>query len=343
MRIEISIIIPVYNASLLLDRCLDSVFSQTTKYSYEVVIVDDGSTDDTVNLVKRRKEQDRIVFYQQQNAGPAVARNKGVELAHGEFCAYLDADDYWLDGYIEQTVTFLREHPDCVAVTVAQQYMKNGIEIKKNPVFMETGYDLSVLPIGKKIVNQQAFILDDFYSFWEQWNHVGTCSTTMRREQLLRCGGQRSDLRICEDLEFWPYLASYGEWGFIPHILYISDGWAVVNQQGWKKYVKRFKDVPMFDQWVKRLSERLTEKQMKTIESVLNGVIYGESRSMISGGDYRRAYDNFKYFFQGHAEPYPYKLWKCGKPVFYTYAILWRFYQYLKINRGVLLKKVGVK
>jgi glycosyltransferase involved in cell wall biosynthesis len=94
--VDISVIIPVYNAALLLDRCLDSVFFQKTKYDVEVVLVDDGSTDDTIGVIKRRKEQNDILLYQQENAGPAIARNKGVELAHGEYCAYLDADDWIL-------------------------------------------------------------------------------------------------------------------------------------------------------------------------------------------------------------------------------------------------------
>ena len=75
---DISIIIPVYNAVPLLERCLDSIFNQTTLYSYEVILVDDGSTDNSVEVIKARLEKN-IVLYQQQNAGPSAARNKGVE------------------------------------------------------------------------------------------------------------------------------------------------------------------------------------------------------------------------------------------------------------------------
>lgn len=89
---DLSIIIPVYNKSKLINRCLDSIFNQTTGYSYEVVLVDDGSTDDSVELIKARTEGN-IILYEQQNTGPSVARNKGVELSHGKYCAYLDADD----------------------------------------------------------------------------------------------------------------------------------------------------------------------------------------------------------------------------------------------------------
>lgn len=112
---DISIIIPVYNKSKLINRCLDSIYNQTTDYSYEVVLVDDGSTDNSVELIKARTESN-IILFEQQNAGPSAARNKGVELSHGKYCAYLDADDYWEDSFIEKTVSFLEEHKDCVAV-----------------------------------------------------------------------------------------------------------------------------------------------------------------------------------------------------------------------------------
>lgn len=340
---DISVIIPVYNASLLLNRCLDSVFNQHTQYNIEVVLVDDGSTDDTVEVIKRRKEQDRILLYLQENAGPAIARNKGVELAHGEFCAYLDADDYWLDGYIEDTVSFMKEHRDCVAVTVGQSFMNNGTEIRKNPVFMSKGYGNEDSNLIEDVQNERSFVLDDFYCFWSKWNHIVTGSTTMRRDILLESGGQRNDLRICEDMEFWPYLASFGKWGFMPKILYVSDGGEIVRQQGWKKYAMRFKNVPMYDQWFKRLKLQLTDEQKNILKPVLNDVICGESRAMISGGDFNKAYDNLKYFYWGFHAPYYVKIWRLGKLPFYCFAILWRGYQYLKINRGVLMQKLRIK
>lgn len=79
--------------------------------------MDDGSTDNSVELIKARKEPN-IVLYRQQNAGPSVARNKGVELAQGKYVTFIDADDYWEDGYTKESVKFLNEHQECVAVTV---------------------------------------------------------------------------------------------------------------------------------------------------------------------------------------------------------------------------------
>lgn len=98
---DLSIVIPVYNGALLLNRCLDSIFIQKTQYTYEVILIDDGSTDDSVELIKARKESN-IILFQQQNAGPAIARNRGIELAKGKYVAFIDADDYWNQGYIQK-------------------------------------------------------------------------------------------------------------------------------------------------------------------------------------------------------------------------------------------------
>ncbi len=239
---DISIIIPVYNAVPLLERCLDSIFNQTTLYSYEVILVDDGSTDNSVEVIKARLEKN-IVLYQQQNAGPSAARNKGVELSKGRYCAYLDADDYWEQGFIEKTVAFLDKHLDCVAVNVAQRHL--------------TVSGSSIVPICYAQY-KRSFILDDFFSFWADNMHVCTGSVVIRKEVIVDIGGMRKDLRITEDLEFWGMVATYGKWGFIPEILFVSDGVDVARTQGWlNKMMIRWNNAPNIVDWEKRIIKRL--------------------------------------------------------------------------------------
>ncbi len=196
--IDLSVVIPIYNGALLLERCLDSIFSQKTMYSYEVILVDDGSTDDTVELIKARKELN-IVLYQQQNAGPAVARNKGVELAEGKYVAFMDADDYWKDGYIQKTVDFLNQHEECVAVSVT---CKNIASFAKTASYNPTWMD--------ETKKEEPRVLEDFMSYWAAYCHVGTCSTTMRTDLVRQAGGMRTDLRVTEDYEFWLFLSTFG-------------------------------------------------------------------------------------------------------------------------------------
>ena len=245
---NISIIIPVYNASKLLNRCLDSIFSQETQYSYEVILVDDGSSDNSVELIKARKEPN-IVLFQQQNAGPAVARNKGVELAKGKYVAFMDADDYWKDGYIQKTVDFLNQHEECVAVSVT---CKNIASFAKsasyNPIWMD------------ETKKEEPRVLEDFMSYWATYCHVGTCSTTMRTDLVRQAGGMRTDLRVTEDYEFWLFLSTFGKWGLIPEVLYVSDGGDVTQSQGWlSKMERRWKNAPSIAEWEKRIVTRLPE------------------------------------------------------------------------------------
>lgn len=239
---DISIIIPVYNAASLLTRCLDSIFCQHTDYTYEVILVDDGSTDDSVELIKARTEKN-MLLYQQQNAGPAVARNKGLELAQGEYVAFMDADDYWKDGYIQKTVDFMKSHHECVAVSVT---CKNVVSFRTHASYNPSWMDESRA--------EAPFVLKDFLSYWAEYCHVGTCSTTMRTDVARQTKGMRIDLRITEDYEFWIYLSTFGKWGVIPEVLYVSDGGDVTQRLGWlNKMEKRWRNAPSIADWEKRI------------------------------------------------------------------------------------------
>ena len=97
MQPKISIIIPVYNTEKYLHECLNSVVSQTIK-DVEIICIDDGSTDNSYQILQEYAEKDsRFVILQQENKGAGAARNKGIEIAKGEFLVFLDSDDYYLD------------------------------------------------------------------------------------------------------------------------------------------------------------------------------------------------------------------------------------------------------
>ena len=92
-NIQVSVIIPVYNAGHYLETCLDSVCAQAVR-GLEIICIDDGSTDDSYTILKRYAQRDdRIRIISQVNSGPGSARNRGLREAMGEFVAFLDADD----------------------------------------------------------------------------------------------------------------------------------------------------------------------------------------------------------------------------------------------------------
>lgn len=313
---DLSIIIPVYNAAPLLNRCLNSIFNQTTQYTYEVILVDDGSTDNSIDIIKTRKEKN-ISLHQQRNSGPSVARNKGIELAKGEFLTFLDADDYWNNGYIEQTVSFLLNHQECIAVTVGQKH----IVIGKQPLYCP------VLP------NQTPFVIDDFYSFWTLHQHVGTCSTTMRKDTVQKTNGQRTDLRVTEDWEFWFYLASFGKWGMIPDILYVSDGGDITRKEGWlKKMQIRWNNAPSVEEWQKRLIGRVdlnSESYKKAIGIIARNLCYCQ---LLSGRVKLSRNEALKYGNYFTKDPIG-KLMNIAKHTSFTWNLLVKFLQYREYNR----------
>jgi glycosyltransferase involved in cell wall biosynthesis len=90
---SISVVVPVFNGERFIAAALDSVLAQT-QGDFEIIVVDDGSTDDTRSVVMGRGS--RVRYERQTNAGPATARNLGIELATGDFVAFLDADDLWI-------------------------------------------------------------------------------------------------------------------------------------------------------------------------------------------------------------------------------------------------------
>ena len=110
MRRTVSVIIPLYNAERFLDRCIRSVLSQTVG-DFEVILIDDGSTDESGSLCRKFQEQDdRIIYLRQENRGVSSARNRGIDVAQGEFVVFVDADD-WLDPhFLEKLLAAQKKH-----------------------------------------------------------------------------------------------------------------------------------------------------------------------------------------------------------------------------------------
>jgi glycosyltransferase involved in cell wall biosynthesis len=247
-NIKVSIIIPIYNGALLIERCLDSVFAQHGNFNLDVIVIDDGSMDYSVAIVNNYPKP--VTILQQQNQGPAAARNAGIEAATGKYLAFLDADDYWEPGFLEQTVRFLETHKEAVAVSVGQVHKVIGKPERVMPQFLTTAHTIP----------EEGMVLDDFYAFWATHNHVCTGSVLMRTDLVKQTGGQRPELRITEDLEFWAYLATFGTWGFIPKVLFVSDGGEVTKAQGWwAKNKKRWASAPTVEDWQNRIVQRLPD------------------------------------------------------------------------------------
>lgn len=180
----VSVITPAYNAALFLAETIDSVRAQTFD-DWELLIVDDGSTDATDDLLAEYQERDgRIRVLRQTNAGPSAARNHGMREARGAFFAFLDSDDVWEPTYLERQLAVFREHPDTHLVTGVARYRGGARDGKPMRPFVD----------GYPLVSLRDMIADDTAVF---------IMTVFRREVFERVGGLDESKWRSEDYDFW--------------------------------------------------------------------------------------------------------------------------------------------
>lgn len=175
---EVSVIIPLYNKAPYIQRTLDSVLGQTFQ-DFELIVVDDGSTDGGGEIVARCADP-RVRLIRQENAGPGAARNRGLHEAQGELVAFLDADDEWLPEFLARTSEYLQSHAE--VATISMGYRDAGkkagvVEAMWNARGMTDGQ----YRVGKEVRSAQfAVCLLAYMSPW---------STVSRKSVVERYGG----------------------------------------------------------------------------------------------------------------------------------------------------------
>ena len=152
----VSVIIPVYNGARYLRAALESVFAQTYR-SFEVIVVDDGSVDDSGLIAQSFPE---VRYIHQTNCGVAAARNHGIEAAQGEFFAFLDQDDLWTPDKLRLQIEYLLSHPE-VGYTLTQQkfFLDQGATLPawfRKELFdsIHTGWVLGTLVVRRTTFEQ---------------------------------------------------------------------------------------------------------------------------------------------------------------------------------------------
>ena len=141
----ISVIIPTYNRAHLIKRSVDSVLNQTYK-NLELIIVDDGSTDNTKEIIDSINDN-RIVYVKQENQGACAARNKGIDLAKGKYIAFQDSDDTWILNKLETQINALKKNN--ADVVCSKMFVYGNLLRKKIPKNIKEGFlKKDTLPLG---------------------------------------------------------------------------------------------------------------------------------------------------------------------------------------------------
>lgn len=191
MSSKVSVIIPTYNRENLIKKALDSVEAQTYP-DYEVVVIDDGSTDHTREVVESYGE--KVHYFYQENQGIAGARNAGIKRSSGEYIAFLDSDDYWLPEKLERQMALFGEHPEygMVASCCASVRLDGRFRGKNRP--------------GKS-----GWILRDLFNK----NFIRTSSAVIKKVCLEKVGLFDEALSECEEYDLWLRIAAQYPIGFI--------------------------------------------------------------------------------------------------------------------------------
>jgi glycosyltransferase involved in cell wall biosynthesis len=198
----VSVVVPAYNSARYVARALQSILGQTYA-PLEIIVVDDGSTDDTAGVLAPYR--DRIRYFRQANRGPSAARNTGIRHARGELIAFLDADDWWLPEKLERQVPLLRERPKVGVVHSGFEYYDEA-----------TGRHLPSDHFHTVLAHE---LVGNCYVRLIDGNAINTCTAVVRRECFAQAGLFNESLGWMEDYDLWFRVARAYEFAFVPQAL----------------------------------------------------------------------------------------------------------------------------
>lgn len=232
----VSVVIPTYNRAEKVLKAIKSVQDQTYK-DWEIILVDDGSADNTKEQVIALRDK-RVRYFYQRNQGPAATRNLGLKKAEGKLIAYLDSDNTWYSEFLEVMTQALVEHPDKVLVYCGRNYRR----------FMKKQGKLKV---EKMRIEGRPFNLQ---RLWQMDFIIDTSTIMHRREILKQVKGWDLKVRFLEDWDFVARISKYYPYGllFVERVLtnydcYLVKGAKTISATAdyrkmknylWKKYQK---------------------------------------------------------------------------------------------------------
>ncbi len=197
----VSVVIPTYNRAEMLVQAVDSVLAQDYP-NFELIIIDDGSSDHTAQLLKNYSQ--RLCYHYQSRQGVSAARNRGTRLAKGKYICFLDSDDLWQPKKLSRQAAFMEAHPQFPLCSTDEIWLRKGVRV--NPCKQHRKY-----------------------SGWIFERCLPLCiispsSAMLRREFLIQIGGFDRALPVCEDYDLWLRISKDYPIQFIPELLMTKRG-----------------------------------------------------------------------------------------------------------------------
>lgn len=274
MNNNVSVIIPAYNSSKYIEESVDSCIDQLGS-SDELIIVDDGSIDETADVLKKYSNRGNVKYIYQKNGGPASARNTGMKWANCKYISFLDSDDSFLDGSIAVRRAFLDAHPK-VSFVFSDHYLKRSVEglsrkhhevlllgkLKKFIIFSENNdFILSTNGMAQVYLSNPCF-------------HFNT--VMMRRDCLERCGYFNEDLLCAEDTEMMLRLLMSSKFvGYLDlptsNYNYFRNGISTNPERAISNHIKFFSHIYEMDGLDKKyVNKRIASKYIELSRHYLN-------------------------------------------------------------------------
>ncbi len=197
---QVSVIIPTYNRRTFVQQAIDSVLAQTYT-DYEIIVVDDGSTDGTGEALAARYG-DRIRYVWQENQGESVARNCGIETSRAEYVAFLDSDDMWLPAMLRRLLAFFETKPE-VAMVFCQKWLMDSSARQLDTPPQGLGLEPADWTLERLCLE----------------NPVSLGAVLIRRSTLEQVGGFDPSIEFGEDWDLWLRLRRHWDFAFLPEPL----------------------------------------------------------------------------------------------------------------------------
>jgi glycosyltransferase involved in cell wall biosynthesis len=189
----VSVIIPSYNRAQKASRAVSSVLDQSFK-DLEIIVIDDGSTDDTIDMLEQFRDRITLIKHP-ENRGVSAARNSGINASRSPLIAFLDSDDYWMPEKLETQVRYLRENTDAVICQTEEIWIRNGVRV--NP------WKKHIKPSGDIFEQSLKLCL------------VSPSAVMIRRSLLDEVGLFDEAFPVCEDYDLWLRIS----WKYPVHLI----------------------------------------------------------------------------------------------------------------------------
>ena len=193
-----SVIVPAYNRYHQLCAALDSVLAQTFK-DYELIVIDDGSTDETPSIEEIYR--DKIRFIRQENRGVSAARNAGILAGDSNCVAFLDSDDIWLPAKLERQFAFIKENPDISLSQTNEIWVRNGQRVNPRQKHKKRAGNIFIDSLALCLISPSAVV--------------------MKRKIISEYGLFDENLPACEDYDLWLRILAHEEAGLLDENLVI--------------------------------------------------------------------------------------------------------------------------